>query len=228
MSRLTDVREEAGVRACLVAVRNDKHGVVGVVAQHDVVRQQPIAASRLGFPQNVVQRFVGMVLVGEAEGRAIGTRERCLSVLARLQRTNLVAIDGVIGSIDAFAVVGRRLVQVELHTFKRIAVLVYLLDAVREGRLEVEAHLQTGIVVAALQIKHLQAVLGAGGEDLVPLAVGGPMHRIGLVWSKSCYVHVVQRGHLIVRNAAGVVGQSAGAPALTGDDLAGAEVDGAV
>ena len=31
-----------------------------------------------------------------------------------------------------------------------------------------------------------------------------------------------------MRNAAGVVGQSAGAPALTGDDLAGAEIDGTV
>ena len=191
LSRLTDVREEAGVRACLVAVRNDKHGVFLVVAQHDVVRQQPIAASRLGFPQNVVQRSVGMVLVGEAEGRAIGTGERCLSVLARLQRTNLVAIDDVIVSIDAFAVLGRRLVQVELHTFKRIAVLVYLLDAVREGRLEVEAHLQAGIVVAALQIKHLQAVLGAGGKDLVPLAVGGPMERIRLILSQGVYKHFI-------------------------------------
>ena len=228
LSRLTDVREEAGVRACLVAVRNDKHGVVGVEPQHDIFRQSPIAASRLGFLQNVVQRSVGMVLVGEAEGRAIGTGERCLSVLASHQRTNLVAIDGVILSIDAFVVLGRRLVQVELHTFKRIAVLVYLLDAVHEGRLEVEAHLQTGIVVAALQIKHLQAVLGAGGEDLVPLIVGGPMHRIGLGLSKSCYVHVVQRGLLVVRKAAGVVGQSAGAPALAGDDLAGAEIDGTV
>ena len=191
LSRLTDVREEAGVRACLVAVRNDKHGVVGVEPQHDIFRQSPIAASRLGFLQNVVQRSVGMVLVGEAEGRAIGTGERCLSVLARHQRTNLAAIDGVIVSIEAFAVLGRRLVQVKLHTFKRIAVLVYLLDAVREGRLEVEAHLQTGIVVAALQIKHLQAVLGAGGEDLVPLAVGGPMERIRLILSQGGYKHFI-------------------------------------
>ena len=73
LSRLTDIREEAGVRACLVAVRNDKHGVVVVVAQHDVVRQQPIAASRLGFPQNVVLRpsawYWSVKLKGEPSAR---------------------------------------------------------------------------------------------------------------------------------------------------------------
>ena len=97
-----------------------------------------------------------------------------------------------------------------------------------EGGLEVEAHLQAGIVVPALQIKHLQAVFGAGGKDFFPDVIGRPMKCIRFILSQCVYKQIIERCFLIVLQTAGVVRQTAGPPALTGDDLTGAEIDGTV
>ena len=127
-----------------------------------------------------------MMLIREAEGRAILSDKRRFSVFISRECSDYIAVYCIVGSIGAVALVGLCRIQFKLHTFQRFAVLVYLFNAVVEGGLEVEAHLQAGIVVPALQIKHLQAVVGAGGENLFSVILH-PVHRIRLILSQGGY-----------------------------------------
>ena len=58
------------------------------------------------------------------------------------------------------------LVKRKCHIFDGLACLVHLLDLLEELGLEVEPQCQAGVVVAPLQIKHLQRVVCVAGESV--------------------------------------------------------------
>lgn len=127
------------------------------------------------------------------------------------------------------------LVELELGVLEGLAVLVDLLDLLVQGGLQVEAHHERGIVVAALEVEHLEGVRGARGKG-----VAIPLRRIG---ETGLLEHVLD-GRLDDRLgdvggiAIGIVDDVAVGISLvdlavaveggTEIDLAGSEVDGTV
>ena len=94
-----------------------------------------------------------MIPIRKAEGRAIRSYKRRISAFSSRQRSNCITCCFIVGNIAAVVFVGRCCIQFKLHAFQRIAALVYLFNAVVERGLEVEAHLQTGIVISPFQIE---------------------------------------------------------------------------
>ena len=176
----SDIRKETGVCAGLVAVCNDQHGCGRIELEHNVFGQSSVAACRFSFFQDIIKRAVCMMLIREAEGRAIFSGKGSFAIFFGCQSTDCIALNFIVGNISAVIIFGCCCIQFKFYAFQRVTVLVYLFNAVVEGGLEVEAHLQAGIVVPALQIKHLQAVFGAGGKDFFPAVIGHPMERIRL------------------------------------------------
>ena len=138
-----------------------------------------------------------MMLIREAEGRAIFSGKGSFAIFFGCQSTDCIAVNFIVGNISAVTIYGCCCIQFKFYAFQRVTVLVYLFNAVVEGGLEVEAHLQAGIVVPALQIKHLQLMFSTGREYHVSVIVD-PMKCIRFILSQCVYKQIIERCSLIV------------------------------
>ena len=182
-SRAQNVGDGAGVGSSGPAVGHGEHGCLRVVVQHNGHGQRPVAGRRAGLFQDVVP----LAQVGKIEGVPVTVQKLCGAVRIGRQRTEsliaalgdiefpvvlhthpaaglAVGVEALNGPLAVPRLTGG--VEPEFHIPHGLARLIHLPDLLVQLGLEVEAEGQAGVVVAPLQIEHLQGVIGVAGKGI--------------------------------------------------------------